>query len=186
MEQWIHKFDRIWLKRAGGFYPKRHSISFALENYLFAEKGCAASYMFCNLLKCPYGLEDFYGFDLYLSIYSATFLPRNRSSKFAIQPRPSMLAGFLGLVADWWLRNRNTRKPSLESARFSCNKLFGIFELQMLNSNFARLSTDWESLLLWLIWIWKNGLKSCYFQMTENRAEFELNSCSPQTPNNLF
>ena len=56
----------------------------------------------------------------------------------------------------------------------------------MRNSNSTQLSVAWESLLLWLIWIWKNGLKSCDSQMTINRVEFELKTCSPQTTNNNY
>ena len=60
--------------------------------------------------KCVYGLEDFDAFNILISsrhkylkriiFHSAALSPRNRALKFAIRPRLSSLAEFLGLVTD--------------------------------------------------------------------------------------
>ena len=107
-------------------------------------------------------------------------------SGFKVRPSatPLKVGPVLGL-GDRWRQNRNTRKRNLVPTRISCNILFGFFWLQVFSSNSARLSAAWESMLLWLIWIWKNGLQSCDSQMAENRTEFELNTSSSKTPNNL-
>ena len=100
-------------------------------------------------LKCLYCLQDFHAWYLHgveiviqtQFFYFTTFSPRNRASKFALQPRPSRLAKGLGLVSGDVKTGRIGRKP-LMSTRLACSWCKKLYS--QANQNFHRGQRDLE------------------------------------------